>query len=134
MTRVGLALLLVVIATAPFWVWNPYHLHTLIMAGIFAVLALSLNLLLGYTGQLSLGHAAFFGSLAVPVGKAVAAEPGEVHQVDVLHVGALLQEVFAQAAEHRRLEMEGVEVAIGHGGSGPTRREPAVRADGLAVE
>src|SRR5207244_3489937 len=27
----------------------------------FAVLALSLNLLLGYTGQLSLGHAAFFG-------------------------------------------------------------------------
>jgi branched-chain amino acid transport system permease protein len=42
-------------------VWNPYQLHTLIMAGIFAVLALSLNLLLGYTGQLSLGHAAFFG-------------------------------------------------------------------------
>jgi branched-chain amino acid transport system permease protein len=52
---------LVVAATAPLWVWNPYHLHTLIMAGIFAVLALSLNLLLGYTGQLSLGHAAFFG-------------------------------------------------------------------------
>ena len=43
------------------WVWDPYQLHTLIMAGIFAVLALSLNLLLGYTGQLSLGHAAFFG-------------------------------------------------------------------------
>ena len=55
------ALVLAVAATAPFWVWNPYHLHTLIMAGIFAVLALSLNLLLGYTGQLSLGHAAFFG-------------------------------------------------------------------------
>ena len=46
---------------APLWLWNPYHLHMLIMAGIFAVLALSLNLLLGYTGQLSLGHAAFFG-------------------------------------------------------------------------
>ena len=40
---------------------SPYHLHILIMAGIFTVLALSLNLLLGYTGQLSLGHAAFFG-------------------------------------------------------------------------
>ena len=47
--------------TAPFWLANPYWLHVLIMAGIFAVLALSLNLLLGYTGQLSLGHAAFFG-------------------------------------------------------------------------
>lgn len=55
------AVILAVAASAPMWVWNPYHLHTLIMAGIFAVLALSLNLLLGYTGQLSLGHAAFFG-------------------------------------------------------------------------
>jgi branched-chain amino acid transport system permease protein len=47
--------------SAPFWIGSAYHLHVLIMAGIFAVLALSLNLLLGYTGQLSLGHAAFFG-------------------------------------------------------------------------
>jgi branched-chain amino acid transport system permease protein len=47
--------------TAPFWLTSPYYLHVLIMAGIFAVLELSLNLLLGYTGQLSLGHAAFFG-------------------------------------------------------------------------
>jgi len=47
--------------TVPFWLPNPYHLHVLIMAGIFAILALSLNLLLGYTGLLSLGHAAFFG-------------------------------------------------------------------------
>ena len=56
--RLALGLLL---ATAPLWVWNPYYVHILIMAGIFAILALSLNLLLGYTGQLSLGHAAFFG-------------------------------------------------------------------------
>ena len=68
MTRIGPALGLIVIATAPLWVWNPYHLHTLIMAGIFAVLALSLNLLLGYTGQLSLGHAAFFGIGAYATG------------------------------------------------------------------
>lgn len=54
----ALAALLV---TVPLWVASAYHLHVLIMAGIFAILALSLNLLLGYTGQLSLGHAAFFG-------------------------------------------------------------------------
>jgi branched-chain amino acid transport system permease protein len=49
------------VLTAPLWLPNAYHLHILIMAGIFAILALSLNLLLGYTGLLSLGHAAFFG-------------------------------------------------------------------------
>ncbi len=59
--RAALAAGAVAAVTAPLWVANPYHLHVLIMAGIFAILALSLNLLLGYTGQLSLGHAAFFG-------------------------------------------------------------------------
>ncbi len=68
MKRLALGALLAVAAVAPAWVWNPYHLHTLIMAGIFAVLALSLNLLLGYTGQLSLGHAAFFGIGAYATG------------------------------------------------------------------
>jgi branched-chain amino acid transport system permease protein len=68
MSAIARGLSLLVVATAPAWVWNPYHLHTLIMAGIFAVLALSLNLLLGYTGQLSLGHAAFFGIGAYATG------------------------------------------------------------------
>jgi branched-chain amino acid transport system permease protein len=61
MKRAAVAIVLAAAVTAPLWLWDLYHLHTLIMAGIFAVLALSLNLLLGYTGQLSLGHAAFFG-------------------------------------------------------------------------
>jgi branched-chain amino acid transport system permease protein len=61
MTRVAASVLGVAALTAPWWLPNPYHLHILIMTGIFAILAQSLNLLLGYTGQLSLGHAAFFG-------------------------------------------------------------------------
>ena len=56
-----MALAALALVTAPAWLTSPYHLHVLIMAGIFTILALSLNLLLGYTGQLSLGHAAFFG-------------------------------------------------------------------------
>jgi branched-chain amino acid transport system permease protein len=59
--KVALGVVALLALTAPFWLASPYWLHVLIMAGIFAVLALSLNLLLGYTGQLSLGHAAFFG-------------------------------------------------------------------------
>jgi branched-chain amino acid transport system permease protein len=60
--RAGAAVaLLALLVTVPVWVTSPYYLHVAIMAGIFSVLALSMNLLLGYTGQLSLGHAAFFG-------------------------------------------------------------------------
>lgn len=40
---------------------NPYLLNALITTGIVTIAAMSLNLLLGFTGQLSLGHIAFFG-------------------------------------------------------------------------
>jgi branched-chain amino acid transport system permease protein len=38
-----------------------YILHLSILAGIFVILAVSLNLIIGYAGQVSLGHAAFYG-------------------------------------------------------------------------
>jgi len=37
-----------------------YLLHILIIAGIYIILSLSLNLIVGYTGLPALGHAAFF--------------------------------------------------------------------------
>jgi branched-chain amino acid transport system permease protein len=52
---------LVFLASLPLWLNNPYILHVLIITGIFIIAAMSLNLLLGYAGQLSLGHVAFFG-------------------------------------------------------------------------
>ncbi|RYE86566.1 MAG: branched-chain amino acid ABC transporter permease, partial [Oxalobacteraceae bacterium] len=48
-------------AALPFLVTNNYLFHLLIMAVIWSVLATSLNLVLGYTGLLSLAHGAFFG-------------------------------------------------------------------------
>ncbi|MFC1868966.1 branched-chain amino acid ABC transporter permease [Thermodesulfobacteriota bacterium] len=54
---VGLVLLFGVI---PF-ISNAYILYVLNTIGIYAIAAIGLNLLIGYTGQISLGHGAFFG-------------------------------------------------------------------------
>jgi branched-chain amino acid transport system permease protein len=56
-----IAAALVIAAAVPFLVTNNYLFHLLIMAIIWSILATSLNLVLGYTGLLSLAHGAFFG-------------------------------------------------------------------------
>lgn len=44
----------------PLVVRDEYYLHLFIVSAIFVVVALGLNLIVGYVGQLSLAHAAFF--------------------------------------------------------------------------
>lgn len=39
---------------------SPYRCGILVFAGIYVILAVSLDLLMGYAGQISVGHAAFF--------------------------------------------------------------------------
>ena len=45
----------------PLLLRGPYHRHVLVLAGLFTLMALGFDLVLGYLGELSLGHAAFFG-------------------------------------------------------------------------
>jgi branched-chain amino acid transport system permease protein len=49
------------------WVVPPYHTVLLSYGLIFAIAALGFNLLLGYTGLLSFGHSAYFGTGAYAV-------------------------------------------------------------------
>lgn len=50
-----------VILLAPLLFSGSYLMNVLVFVGIHTMLAVALNLLLGYAGQISLGHAAFFG-------------------------------------------------------------------------
>jgi branched-chain amino acid transport system permease protein len=45
----------------PVAVRSPYVLHVAVLSGIYVVLTLSLNLITGFCGQFSLGHAGFYG-------------------------------------------------------------------------
>jgi branched-chain amino acid transport system permease protein len=50
-----------ILGVIPAVVTNLYYIQVLIFIGIYIILALSLNLLNGYVGLLSIGHAAFYG-------------------------------------------------------------------------
>jgi branched-chain amino acid transport system permease protein len=43
------------------WSASPYMIYIFNMIGISAIAAIGLNILVGFTGQISLGHGAFFG-------------------------------------------------------------------------
>jgi len=55
----GLALLVLAAVVLPFF-FGPYRVSQFTLALIYGVAVLGLNLLVGYSGQISLGHGAFF--------------------------------------------------------------------------
>ncbi len=62
MRRPLAAALLLCLIVLPFLLPNPFYVHIAVMMAVFAVLGGAWNLIGGYGGQLSLGHAAFFGT------------------------------------------------------------------------
>lgn len=52
--------LVILFGVAPF-IASPYLLYIINTIGIMAIATIGLNILIGYTGQISLGHGAFFG-------------------------------------------------------------------------
>lgn len=86
---VMLAVGLVVAFGLPWWIYPPVALDI----AAWALFAVALDLLLGYTGLLSFGHAAFWGSSAYATG-VVAVETGVPFYLAVL-AGAVLAAVIA---------------------------------------
>jgi branched-chain amino acid transport system permease protein len=58
--RIPIILLLMFLFLWPLFTQNPYFVHVGITTGIMVMLAVGLNLLFGYTGQISLAHSSFY--------------------------------------------------------------------------
>lgn len=57
----GLVILAVIILILPLFMSNPFHYDMATQIAIIAATVVGLNLLVGFAGQISLGHAGFFG-------------------------------------------------------------------------
>ena len=58
--RAGLGVALIVLVTLPIWVGNTYYINIASQILLWAILALALNVLVGWAGLTSLGHAGLF--------------------------------------------------------------------------
>src|SRR5262245_55351490 len=58
--RAGLLIALVLLVTLPVWVGNTYYINIASQILLWAILALALNVLVGWAGLTSLGHAGLF--------------------------------------------------------------------------
>ncbi len=64
MRRLGLALAVLALAAAPLWVGGTYYVNVASQILLYAVFAFGVNVLVGYAGLVSLGHAGLFGIAA----------------------------------------------------------------------
>ena len=64
MKRIPLLIALLLMATLPMWIGNSYYVNIATQMLIYAILALALNVLVGYAGLVTLGHAGLFGIAA----------------------------------------------------------------------
>ena len=71
MSAIKITSIVLAIAVAAFLptLWpNPYYIHLMVVIGIYAILLLGLDIVVGYVGEVSLGHAALFGIGAYTAG------------------------------------------------------------------
>jgi branched-chain amino acid transport system permease protein len=70
-TRLALAAALALLAAVPYWVGGTYYVNVASQILLYAVFALGVNVLVGYTGLVSLGHAGLFGIAAYTAARAI---------------------------------------------------------------
>jgi branched-chain amino acid transport system permease protein len=91
--RLAIAVAVLLLATVPLWVGNSYYVNIATQMLIYAVLALGLNVLVGYAGLVTLGHAALFGVAAYAGATLINAGHGSI----VVAIGAVIATLAATA-------------------------------------
>jgi branched-chain amino acid transport system permease protein len=93
MKPLALLAALAVAATVPFWVGGPYYVNIASQILLYAIFALGINVLVGYAGLVSLGHAGLLGIAAYAAARLLGS--GHGHAVAV--VGAIAVTLAASA-------------------------------------
>jgi branched-chain amino acid transport system permease protein len=97
--RVALAVALGVLATVPLWVPGTYYVNIASQILLYAVFALGVNVLAGYAGLVSLGHAGLFGIAAYTGARMLTGGAGHLaSDVAAIAVTVLAAAVFAGLA------------------------------------
>lgn len=78
MKRIALAAVLLALAAVPLWVGGTFYVNIVSQILIAAIFALGLDVLVGYAGLISLGHAGLFGVAAYGVAVVLAAGYGHL--------------------------------------------------------
>jgi branched-chain amino acid transport system permease protein len=91
-----LAAAFVVLVAVPFWMPGIYYINVSSQILFYAVFALGLNILVGYAGLVSLGHAGLFGVASYAVGFMLAAGFGHTFAIiAAIGIGLFSMAIFA---------------------------------------
>ena len=106
----AVAAIALIVAVLPFIVPSTFYLRIATLVFIFALAVLGLNLLMGFAGQVSLGHAGFFGigAYAVAVGPTHLGIPSWA----AVFAGAALAGLLAFAVGRPILKLKGHYLAV----------------------
>ena len=99
MKRLALAAALALLATLPLWIGGTYYVNIASQILFYAIFALGVNVLAGYAGLVSLGHAGLFGIAAYAGARIMNDGHGQlVVAADALGITLLASAIFAVLA------------------------------------
>ena len=100
--NLAIAVAIVALAAVPYVIGEPYYVNVASQILLYAIFALGLNVLVGYAGLVSLGHAGLFGVASYVVASVLAAGYGHAVAIAAaLSIGLPVHRRFRRAVPAR---------------------------------